>query len=76
MITGVFLILAGEALLLGSWPISGWLLAFVTVNLVYMLAVEEPDLPRRFGDPYRAYSANVPRWVPRLRAWTPPAPPA
>ena len=75
MITGVFLILAGEALLLGSWPIFGWLLAFLTLNLVYMPAVEEPDLLRRFGDPYRVYCANVPRWVLRLRAWNPPAPP-
>ena len=24
---------------------------------------------RRFGDDYRAYKRNVPRWVPRRRPW-------
>jgi protein-S-isoprenylcysteine O-methyltransferase Ste14 len=31
--------------------------------------VEEPGLERRFGDSYRAYKANVPRWIPRLTPW-------
>lgn len=69
MITGIFLLLAAEALLLGSWPLVGWLLTFAALNLVYIPFVEEPDLVRRFGDSYREYCAHVPRWVPRLSPW-------
>ena len=31
---------------------------------------EEPALRRTFGKEYQFYCANVPRWIPRLRAWT------
>jgi protein-S-isoprenylcysteine O-methyltransferase Ste14 len=41
----------------------------VTVNLIYMPAVEEPGLVRRFGEEYRNYCRNVSRWIPRLRPW-------
>jgi len=30
---------------------------------------EEPGLEKRFGDGYRAYRRNVPRWVPRVTPW-------
>jgi protein-S-isoprenylcysteine O-methyltransferase Ste14 len=65
MITGVAAVLAGEALLTGSWVLAAWMLAFVAVNFLYFVTVEEPGLERRFGDPYREYKARVPRWVPR-----------
>lgn len=67
MITGVALVLAGEALFRGSRPLALWAGVFVLVNHVYFLAVEEPGLRRRFGEDYRAYAARVPRWLPRLR---------
>ena len=44
----------------------------VAANAVYFPLVEEQGLERRFGDDYRLYKANVPRWVPRLTPWTPP----
>ena len=65
MITGVATVLAGQALLTGSWILAAWMLAFVAVNFVYFVTVEEPGLERRFGDPYREYKARVPRWMPR-----------
>ena len=65
MITGVAAVLAGQALLTGSWVLAAWTLTFVTFNFVYFVAVEEPGLERRFGDPYREYKARVPRWIPR-----------
>ena len=65
MITGVATVLAGQALVTGSWILAAWMLTFVAINFVYFVTVEEPGLERRFGDPYREYKARVPRWVPR-----------
>jgi protein-S-isoprenylcysteine O-methyltransferase Ste14 len=71
MITAVAVLLAGEALALGSVWILAWAAAFLTVNFTYFLRFEEPGLERRFGDPYRTYKRNVPRWIPRLDPWRP-----
>lgn len=71
MISGVFFVLAGEAVLVGSIGIVLWLVAVVVVNAVYIPFVEEPGLRRRFGERYDAYRASVPRWLPRVRAWSP-----
>ena len=73
MISGVACVLAGEAALLGSVALVIWLAGFVAVNAVYLPLVEEPGLRRRFGAAYEEYRANVPRWLPRLRAWAPPS---
>jgi protein-S-isoprenylcysteine O-methyltransferase Ste14 len=69
MISGVALILAGEALALASGGIAIWLVVFVAVNALYLPLVEEPALQRRFGADYDRYTANVRRWIPRLRPW-------
>jgi protein-S-isoprenylcysteine O-methyltransferase Ste14 len=71
MISGVLAILLGEAALFGSIPLLVWFAAAFAVNAVYFPLVEEPGLGRRFGEEYDAYSANVPRWLPRLRPWEP-----
>jgi protein-S-isoprenylcysteine O-methyltransferase Ste14 len=71
MITGVLLILLAEALLLGSWSIAAWMLAFFVGNAIYFPLVEEKGLERRFGRQYLVYKSRVPRWVPRLRPWKP-----
>jgi protein-S-isoprenylcysteine O-methyltransferase Ste14 len=71
MITAVALILAGEAAVFGSVPLLIFLGIFVLVNAVYFPLVEEPGLSRRFGTEYERYKANVGRWLPRLRPWTP-----
>jgi protein-S-isoprenylcysteine O-methyltransferase Ste14 len=67
MITGVALILAGEAVLFQSWPLAILFVWFVLLNAIYFPLVEERGLRRRFGAEYDAYCADVPRWVPRLR---------
>jgi protein-S-isoprenylcysteine O-methyltransferase Ste14 len=71
MITAVAVLLVGEALLLGSVWILIWAAAFLTINFTYFLCFEEPGLERRFGERYRAYKRNVPRWIPRLDPWRP-----
>jgi len=69
MISGVVFVLFAEALLLLSWPHALWALAFLALNLVYIPLMEEPQLVRRFGEPYREYCRHVPRVLPRLRPW-------
>ena len=66
MISGVALVLLGESALLGSTAMLVWFAAFVVVNAVYLPLVEEPRLVRRFGDDYRRYMREVPRFLPRI----------
>jgi protein-S-isoprenylcysteine O-methyltransferase Ste14 len=69
MISGVLMIIAGEALFHGSVSLGLWLLTFFLLNQIYFLIYEEPNLESRFEDEYRSYKAGVPRWIPRLTAW-------
>ena len=68
MITGVVLMLFGQALLWGSLAVGIWAVSFLLINHVYFVLSEEPGLERRFGASYRAYKASVPRWIPRIGA--------
>jgi protein-S-isoprenylcysteine O-methyltransferase Ste14 len=72
MISGVLFILLAETLFTGSRGIFIWFLVFLTMNLVYIPLLEEPGLAARFGERYRIYKDNVPRWLPRVKAWIPP----
>jgi protein-S-isoprenylcysteine O-methyltransferase Ste14 len=67
MISGVALMLMGQALFWGSWPVGLWAGLFIFINHIYFTASEEPGLEKRFGKDYRAYKENVPRWIPRLK---------
>src|SRR5262245_53877470 len=49
MISGVFLVLLGEAVLAASLPLLGWFAAFVVANAVYVPLAAEPGLVKRFG---------------------------
>lgn len=69
MISAVIGILVGESLVTGSLPLLGWALTFLAINLVYIPRIEESALEKRFGEPYRRYKENVPRWIPRFRPW-------
>ena len=72
MLSAVNLMLVAEALLFGSWYVAGWMAAFVVLNTAYFVRIEEPALEQRFGESYRLYRANVPRWFPRRRPWDVP----
>jgi protein-S-isoprenylcysteine O-methyltransferase Ste14 len=69
MIIGVLLMLLAEAMVLQSWPITGWMIVFFIGNAIYFPLVEEKGLEKRFGQDYRQYKAHVHRWIPRIRAW-------
>jgi protein-S-isoprenylcysteine O-methyltransferase Ste14 len=71
MITGVGLILLGEAAVLGSPAILIELGIFALANLTYIPLIEEPGLAARFGFEYEKYRRSVPRWIPRRTPWTP-----
>jgi protein-S-isoprenylcysteine O-methyltransferase Ste14 len=71
MITAVLAVLAGEAALFGSPPLLIWFAGFFAINYAFFWLYEEPDLERRFGEEYRAYKRNVPRWLPRRTPWIP-----
>jgi protein-S-isoprenylcysteine O-methyltransferase Ste14 len=69
MISGVLLMLIGEALLWRSGALALWAGAFLLINHTYFLLSEEPGMERRFGESYRVYRSHVPRWIPRIRPW-------
>jgi protein-S-isoprenylcysteine O-methyltransferase Ste14 len=63
---------------IGLWIVFGHasLAAIVTVAAValgvdlFVMFYEEPTLRGKFGADYEEYCRNVPRWLPRLHAWT------
>ena len=71
MIIGVLLILIGESLLFGSYPLLFWTFFFFILNTIYFSLFEEKTLEKKFGKKYTDYKKNVPRWWPRLIPWNP-----
>jgi protein-S-isoprenylcysteine O-methyltransferase Ste14 len=69
MISGVLIVLLGEALVLLSPSHFWWVLTFFAINAVYIPLLEEPLLQSRFGDSYTEYRRHVPRLIPRLTPW-------
>ena len=67
MIISVLTVLAAETILLGSWVVAAWGVAFFALNQFYYFPrVEEPKLLERFGKEYAEYKEQVNRWIPRL----------
>ena len=66
MITGVLLVLGGQAVVRGSPRVAAFAVAFWLVKHVFFLCVEEPALARRYGAAYAAYQRATPRWLPAL----------
>lgn len=54
----------GVSFLLGSLVGLGFCGGLALTLHMYVSRREEPELVRRFGDPYVAYCRRVPRWVP------------
>jgi protein-S-isoprenylcysteine O-methyltransferase Ste14 len=66
---GVFLILTGESIVIGSIALTFWTLLFIVGNLLYVPLIEERKLAERFGGEYLIYKKHVPRWIPRSSSW-------
>jgi protein-S-isoprenylcysteine O-methyltransferase Ste14 len=69
MYVGVFMVIAGEAMLLQSRSVA-LELAYVLLGMeLFVRFYEEPKLSRTFGDEYTTYRSHVWRWLPRLTPW-------
>ena len=66
MMVGVWLVLFGESLVFGSVLLGAWFLAVCGLSLILIPVWEEPDLVKRFGEPYQKYERKVPRWLPKF----------
>ncbi len=67
MISGVLTVLLGESIIFLSINILIWSIIFFFINNFYFILYEEPNLEKRFGDEYKEYKRNVPRWIPRFK---------
>jgi protein-S-isoprenylcysteine O-methyltransferase Ste14 len=65
MISGVVMMLFGQALFWASWAIAIWAALVLLINHAYFVSIEEPGLEERFGASYINYKSRVPRWIPR-----------
>jgi protein-S-isoprenylcysteine O-methyltransferase Ste14 len=74
MLVAVFVTLLGIGFLLHSASmVLLWAPLYLLANLVEITRVEQPELGRRLGEPYREYRAQVPMIVPsRSRSWDSP----
>jgi protein-S-isoprenylcysteine O-methyltransferase Ste14 len=69
MYVGVAAVIFGQGLLFGSLQLLAYGLAVVLAFHLFVVLYEEPTLTRTFGDEYREFRDNVPRWIPRLKSW-------
>ena len=65
MVLGIFLVLGGEVALYQSQAVLWYALILMGLAVVFVHAIEEPELERRFGQAYLAYKRQVPPWLPR-----------
>jgi len=68
MLTGLFAILIGLGVLLGSLLlVFVFAPLYVALHVIELKQIEEPELERRLGPAYLEYKARVPMFVPRFR---------
>jgi|SRR5579884_1229480 len=69
MYVAVVSAILGQGLFLGNMPLVAYgALVWLLLHL-FVLIYEEPTLRASFGPEYKAFSAAVPRWIPRLTPW-------
>jgi protein-S-isoprenylcysteine O-methyltransferase Ste14 len=72
MYVAVLALILGQALLFGNLHLVAYAAAPWFAAHLFILFYEEPALRRSFPTDYALYSANVPRWIPRLTPWRSP----
>lgn len=69
MLTGVFSLLFGVAILLQSVSLAFLFTPFfVMINLLELKTIEEPELEKRLGKEYLKYKERTPMFIPRLKS--------
>jgi protein-S-isoprenylcysteine O-methyltransferase Ste14 len=56
-------------LLFGNLRVLGYGALVWLAFYLFVRGYEEPKLTKTFGEEYREFCRNVPRWMPRVRAW-------
>ena len=69
MYVGVAAVIFGQALLFGNIQVLEYGLFIWLAFHLFVLGYEEPTLRSIFGEEYREFCANVPRWLPRFSPW-------
>ncbi|HUK17568.1 MAG TPA: isoprenylcysteine carboxylmethyltransferase family protein [Bryobacteraceae bacterium] len=59
----------GQALLFGNQALLEYAALIWLLFHLFVLLYEEPTLRASFGPEYKAFSAAVPRWIPRVTPW-------
>ena len=73
MYVAVIGLIFAQMLLFGSAALFAYgVIVWMGFHL-FVLGYEEPTLERTYGEEYEDYRKAVPRWLPRFKAWTPPA---
>ncbi|MBM3141623.1 MAG: isoprenylcysteine carboxylmethyltransferase family protein [Chloroflexi bacterium] len=68
MLLGLFLFLLGLGILLSSLSlIFIFTPLFIVLNVLYLKAVEEKELEKKFGKEYLEYKKRVPMFIPRFK---------
>jgi protein-S-isoprenylcysteine O-methyltransferase Ste14 len=71
MYVAVTALVLGQALLFAREGLLVYGAALWLAFHLFILFYEEPTLRKGFGNEYERYIAHVPRWLPRLRPWSP-----
>lgn len=66
MMWALLFVVFGQALMYGQFILLAWLIALSRILHLVVVNYEEPQLERRFGESWKKYSGEVPRWFPRF----------
>ena len=69
MYVAVVSLILGQGLIFGDIRVLVYGLCAWLLTHIFVLIYEEPTLRRSFPGDYEAFTANVPRWIPRLTPW-------
>jgi protein-S-isoprenylcysteine O-methyltransferase Ste14 len=68
MLLGMFIFMVGLGILLGSLSlIFIFTPLFIVINVLYIKAIEEKEMEKKFGTEYVEYKKRVPMFIPRLK---------
>ena len=72
MLLGLFIFLVGLGILFGSLSlIFIFTPLFILINVLYLKAIEEKEMEKKFGREYLEYKKKVPMFIPKIEAILP-----